>query len=121
MAVTAADIQAMPGLSGVSTADATFWLDMAGHFVSDDVFATDGGIHDRATKLWVAHACTLQLRVGMDTAGALKGKRVGDVQASYATGPGGDIGSTSWLASTQWGRLYMQMAHTQGCGSYPVV
>ena len=107
MAVTAADIQAMPGLSSVTTADADFWLGLAADFVSDEYF-TPTATHDQAVKLWTAHALTLQLANGMGSAGPLKSKEVGDVKASFGVADA-EIGSIPWLKQTQWGSLYLQM------------
>ncbi len=107
MAVTAADIQAMPGLSAVTTDDANFWLGLAADFVSDAYF-TPEATHDQAVKLWTAHALTVQINAGMDSAGPVRSKRVGDVQVGFAITDAA-IGSSEWLGSTQWGRLFLQM------------
>lgn len=107
MAVTAADIQAMPGLSAVTTADANFWLGLSADFVSGAYFTPEAS-HDQAVKLWVAHALTVQTSVGMDAAGPVDSKRVGDVQVGFAISDA-PVGSSEWLGLTQWGRLFLQM------------
>ena len=106
MAVTASDIQAMPGLSGVSTADADFWLGLSGDFVSSSYFPADK--IDQAIKLWTAHALTVQTTQGMGSSGPVSGQSVGDVRVTYAIADV-DIGSSAWLALTSWGKLYLSM------------
>jgi len=109
MAVSVADIQAMPGLSTVTSADAQFWIDMAADFVSEDYWP-DTARWDQATKLWVANALVVQggTGSGMAAAGPLKDRKVGDVSAGHAV-PTPEPGSDVWLSMSQWGQLYKRM------------
>lgn len=120
MAVTAADIQAMPGLSGVATADAEFWIDESVQWVSSLFGAADSTTRDRATRYWVAHALTIQTSAGMASSGAVTSRKVGDVSIGYAA-PDLDGGSADWLLQTQWGGLFLRMARVYTAASLPVV
>lgn len=119
MAVTVADIQAMPGLSGAADADVTFWLDESSQWVGSIYGAADSATRDRAIRYWVAHALTAQTSIGMAASGPIRDRRVGDVQATYAVADVA-IGSVDWLALTAWGQLFLAMARTYAPPSYPI-
>ena len=119
MAVTVADIQAMPGLSGAADADVTFWLDESDQWVGSIYGAADTATRDRAIRYWVAHALTVQGDIGMAAAGPVRDRRVGDVQVTNAVADV-QIGSASWLALTSWGQLFLGMARTYAPPSYPI-
>ena len=101
MAVTASDIQAMPGLSGVATADAQWWIDIAPEYLDPDVYGT-GSRADTVVQLWVAHQLTLASEQGAGAGGPVASKRVGDVEVRYDTSAISATGDD--LSQTQWGR-----------------
>ena len=108
MAVTATDIQAMPGLSGTSTATADAWIGIAADFVSASYFGAANV--DSAVKYWVAHAIALEAEQGMASAGPVASQKVGGVQTRFAVPTmGAAIGSIDWLKRTSWGTLYLSM------------
>lgn len=119
MAVTVADIQAMPGLSGASDADVTFWLDESDQWVGSIYGAADTATRDRAIRYWVAHALTVQTSVGMAGVGPVRDRRVGDVQVTHAVADVA-IGSVDWLALSNWGQLFLGMARTYAPPHYPI-
>lgn len=119
MAVTVADIQAMPGLSGAAEADVTFWLDESDQWVSSLFGADDSATHDRAIRYWVAHALTVQTSIGMGSTAPVRGRRVGDVQVSHAVADVA-IGSVEWLSLTSWGQLFMGMSRVFAAPLLPI-
>lgn len=76
-----------------------------------------GELLDEARILYAAHFGTLNLRaaaLGANAAGPVTSEREGELSAGYANGFASGVVSTSGLAATLWGTMYLAIIRASG-------
>lgn len=105
MAVTVADIQAIPQFATRGGAEIQFWLTRAPQHLDLAFFAADA---DLAVTYWTAHALTVAAASVAGAAGPITGKTVGPVSVQYAAAhASGRLGD--WSLSV-WGGYLAQLS-----------
>lgn len=105
MAVTVAEIQAIPQFAARPSGEIQFWIDRAPRHLDVSLFGVDA---DLAVTYWVAHALAVASGAQAGAAGPVTAKTVGPVSVQYATlRATGALGD--WTLSA-WGGFLSQLS-----------